>query len=81
MSTKYKNIESVPAHIFSNKECTRTPSPELREYLAYMAEHHTDDLQYLWKYTQQFKDFGGCYVMTFPRWIEKLKRDLKEQRK
>jgi len=79
MSAKYKNIESIPDHIFSNKECTKTPSPELREYLAYMLDRHPDDLKYLFDYTQQFHKFGGCYQMTWVRWLNKLKRDLKEQ--
>lgn len=76
---KYKTIEDIPVHIFSNKECTYTPSPPLKEYLAFMLENHPDDLEYLWRSTQVYKDFGGCYVMTFAKWKSKLKKDLQRQ--
>lgn len=73
---KYTEVKNIPAHIFSNKECTKTPSPELREYLSYMVENHPNDLQYLFKYTQQYVKHGGCYTMTFEYWLDKLKKDI-----
>lgn len=75
----YKTVDSIPLHCFSNKECTKTPSPELRKYLRWMLANHPNDLEYLWRYTQQFTEFGGCYVMTFDRWIDKLTKDLDKQ--
>ena len=77
---RYTKVEEIPLHVFSNKECTTTPSPELREYLEYMVQHHTDDLEYLWRYCQQFTKHGGCYIITFDRWIAKLKKDLEKQK-
>lgn len=65
--------------MFSNKECTYTPSPELRAYLRYMLENHKDDLDYIFRYTQQYVHHGGCYVMTYDKWISKLTADLKKQ--
>lgn len=76
---EYLSIEDVPLHCFSNKECTITPSPELRHYLRWMHDNHPNDLEYLWRYTQQFLKFGGCYVMTFDFWLNKLNNDLKKQ--
>lgn len=75
----YNKIEDIPLHCFSNKECTKSPSPELRKYLNYMLTNHPNDLEYLWRYTQQFINHGGCYALTFDSWIKKLTRDLKEQ--
>ena len=69
----------MPARYTKIKELTKTPSPELREYLSWMIQHHPNDLKYLFDYTQQYHKFGGCYQMTWVRWLNKLKRDLKEQ--
>lgn len=77
--SKYKTIEDIPLHCFSNKECTRTPSPELREYLSYMVANHPEDLEYLWRSTQQYVNHGGCYVMAWSVWLNKLTKDLKKQ--
>jgi len=76
----YKKIEDIPLHCFSNKECTMTPSPELREYLWYMSQNHPNDLDYIYRYHQKYKDHGGCYVMTYAHWLKKLIRDLTTQR-
>lgn len=75
----YKSLKEIPHHVFTNKECTMTPSKELRNYLAYMLKNHPEDLRYIWKYTQQFKDYGGCYVITYKNWMTKLEKDLKRQ--
>lgn len=73
---KYTTVESVPVHVFENKECTVTPSPRLREYLRYMHDNHPHDLEYLWRHTQQYVKHGGCYVMTFEKWRARLNKDL-----
>lgn len=44
-----------------------------------MLTNHTDDLEYLWRSTQQYVHHGGCYVMTFAKWKDKLKKDLIKQ--
>jgi hypothetical protein len=75
---KYSSVEDLPIHIFNNKECTDSPSKEMREYLRYMLENHPDDLAYIWRYMQSFKNYGGCYVLTFARWKERLKNRLKK---
>lgn len=74
---KYKKFDDIPIHAFSNKECTETPSPELKSYLNYMLENHPEDLTYIWRYSQQWSKHGGCYLISFERWLEKLKRDIK----
>lgn len=66
-------------HVFSNKECTMTPSKELLAYLNYMHKNYPEDLAYLWRYTQQYVKHGGCYIITFDRWLEKLGKDLIKQ--
>lgn len=76
---KYKTIEDIPLHVFSNKECTYTPSKELREYLRFMLDNHPDDLEYLWRSTQQYVQHGGCYVMSFSKFKDKLNKDLIKQ--
>lgn len=76
---EYKKLEDIPLHIFSNKECTKSPSPELRKYLKYMLDKHPNDLDYLWRYTQQYTKHGGCYYISFTKWLTKLNKDLKEQ--
>jgi len=78
-TSPYKTIKDIPLHCFSNKECTITPSPELREYLHYMIKNHPQDLEYLWRSTQQYVKHGGCYVMTWERWFDKLTKDLAKQ--
>lgn len=75
----YKEIKDIPLHVFSNKECTMTPSIELRTYLNFMQENHPNDLDYLWRYTQQYTKHGGCYYLTFANWLHKLRQDLKKQ--
>lgn len=72
----YNKVTDIPLHVFSNKECTKTPSPELKEYLLYMLENHKDDLDYLWRYTQQYVKHGGCYYISFDKWLDKLTKDL-----
>lgn len=72
----YKTIEDVPVHCFANKECTITPSIELKKYLSWMLENHPYDLEYLWRYTQRYVAYGGCYTMGFEHWRNKLKKDL-----
>lgn len=76
---RYTTVDSVPLHVFSNKECTYTPNPELREYLQYMLDNHPYDLAYLWRWTQQYPRHGGCYVMTMDYWLDKLRKDLIKQ--
>lgn len=76
---KYKNLSDIPFHVFSNKECTQTPSKELREYLRYMYDNHRDDLDYLFRYMQQYTQHGGCYQMLWGRWLKRLDKDLKSQ--
>lgn len=78
---RYTKLEDIPLHVFSNKECTKSPNPELREYLQYMLDNYPEDLAYLWRYTQQYTKHGGCYIMTFDYWLDKLKKDLDKQRK
>lgn len=78
---KYKKKEDIPLHVFSNKECTRTPSKPLREYLKWMLENHPNDLEYLWRHTQQYTNYGGCYIMGFDFWLNKLGKDLVKQEK
>lgn len=75
----YKNAKNIPFHIFSNKECTMSPSKELITYLQFMYDNHPYDLEYLWRHGQQYVKHGGCYVMTFDVWLKKLERDLKKQ--
>lgn len=74
---KYPNKESIPIHAFTNKECTESPNPELRAYLRFMYDNHPNDLNYLYRYCQQFVKYGGCYSMTWEYWLRKLDRDLK----
>lgn len=76
---EYFSVDDIPLHCFSNKECTMTPSPELRQYLKWMLANHPNDLYYLYNYGQQYKKFGGCYVMTFEFWLDKLTKDLQKQ--
>lgn len=76
----YKTVKEIPFHIFSNKECTMTPSVKLQAYLQYMLDNHPQDLEYLWRFTQQYTQHGGCYVITFSRWLHKLEKDLIKQR-
>lgn len=75
----YKKIKDIPFHIFSNKECTMSPSKPLIEYLQWMYDNHQTDLEYLWRFTQQYVNHGGCYVLTYANWLKKLERDLKKQ--
>lgn len=77
--TAYKKLDQIPLHCFSNKECTKTPSPDLKEYLRFMLTNHPNDLEYLWRYTQQFVKYGGCYMLTFEAWLTKLTKDLQQQ--
>lgn len=75
----YRKIEHIPLHVFSNKECTRSPSPELLTYLRFMYNTHKHDLEYLWRYTQSYSSYGGCYILGFEEWLKKLDRDLTKQ--
>lgn len=79
MDSPYRDIAHIPLHIFSNKECTQTPSPDLRAYLRYMWTHHKESLEYLWRHTQQYIQYGGCYSIGFEPWLRKLDIDLTKQ--
>lgn len=75
----YRKLEDIPLHVFSNKECTRSPSPELKKYLRYMHTNHPHDLEYLWRFTQAYTSYGGCYILAFSAWLSKLDNDLTKQ--
>lgn len=75
----YRKLADIPLHCFSNKEATLTPSTELRKYLRYMLDNHPYDLEYLWRHTQQYVNYGGCYAMTFEHWRNKLDKDLNKE--
>ncbi|MCK2041947.1 hypothetical protein KZO83_04500 [Chromohalobacter sp. TMW 2.2308] len=75
----YQKLDDIPAHVFSNRMLTETPSPELREYLRYMLDHHPDDLYYLYQHSQKYKHHGGGWHMDFKRWRGKLDNDLTKQ--
>lgn len=77
--TMYKTIQAIPLHCFSDKEATKTPSKELRQYLRFMLDNHPLDLEYLWRHTQQYTQYGGCYSMTFVHWRNKLDKELKKE--
>lgn len=81
MPKEYKKVEDIPLHIFSNKECTRSTSKDLIAYLRFMYDNHPYDLEYLWRNTQEYKDHGGCYAITFENWLTKLGKDLTAQEK
>lgn len=81
MPEKYKSVRDIPLHIFSNKECTKTTSPKLLEYLRWMYDNHKYDLEYLWRSTQEYAHHGGCYLLTFENWLHKLEKDLTKQEK
>lgn len=75
----YNSLESIPIHAFTNRQCTESPNKELLKYLRYMLDNHPYDLAYLWRYTQQYVNHGGCYVMYFDFWRNKLDNDLTKQ--
>lgn len=75
----YRKASDIPLHVFSNKECTKTPSPELLTYLRYMYTNHKHDLEYLWRFTQSYSRYGGCYILGFAEWLSKLDTDLTKQ--
>lgn len=73
----YATIEDIPLHVFTNRMCTQTDSPDLKDYLLYMLEHCPDDLAYIYDYTQQWCDIeGATYKMTFKQWKTKLQKDI-----
>lgn len=75
----YKSADDIPMHCFSNKECTKSPNPALLKYLRYMHDNHPNDLEYLWRFTQQYTEHGGCYKLQFEKWLDKLNKDLQKQ--
>jgi hypothetical protein len=75
----YRKLEDIPLHIFSNKECTQSPNLELLNYLRYMHTNHIHDLEYLWRFTQSYSNYGGCYLLGFEAWLTKLDKDLTKQ--
>lgn len=46
-----------------------------------MHTNHPNDLDYLWRYTQQYTKYGGCYYISFEDWLKKLDRDIIKQEK
>lgn len=81
MENPYSTVDRIPLHIFSNKECTKSPSKPLRNYLRWMYDNHKYDLEYLWRHTQLYSNYGGCYILPFEKWLTKLERDLIKQEK
>lgn len=77
---RYNTVEDIPLHVFSNKECTKTTSPALLDYLEYMIENHEQDLAYLWRHSQKYTRHGGMYRQAWELWLNKLKRDVKQSR-
>lgn len=75
----YKNISKIPPHIFKDRLLTEAVTPELRNYLRYMLEKNPNNLWYLYKRAQEYKDIEGAqYVMHFPKWIHKLTKSLEK---
>lgn len=44
-----------------------------------MLDNHPYDLEYLWRYTQKYTEYGGCYRLMFDAWRNKLNKDLENQ--
>jgi len=75
---KYITVDDIPIHIFTDKMCTQTPSKELQAYLSFMLKNHPDDLVYLWRKMQEYKNHGGQWPVSFKDWKVKLKEQLKK---
>ena len=79
MAKEYQTIDDIPALIFSNRQLTQSPSIELLEFLDWMLTNHPNDLAFLWRKSQEYKNHGGSWKLTFNQWLQKLENDLKRQ--
>ncbi len=75
----YKNTSKIPQHIFKDRLLTEGVTLELREYLRYMLKRNPNNLYYLYKHAQSYKDIEGAqYFMSFDRWVHKLTKALEK---
>ncbi len=76
----YTDEASIPKHIFTNMACTETPCKELRKYLRWMLTHHPNDLEYLFRHSQRYVNYGGYSLISFDVWKGRLNTSLTNQK-
>jgi hypothetical protein len=75
-----KNLLDTDPHdipfIFRNRDLTIPSTRELHAYLSAVVEDDITKLWFLYRRSQDYVNYGGCSTHTFPKWQDKLKRDL-----
>lgn len=77
----YDSLDKIPKLVFTDRMCTDSPCPEVRKWLRWMLENHRDDLYFLYRKSQRYKDYGGGWFMPFDKWLGRLQRSLDRQDK
>lgn len=76
--TQYKKVSDIPPHIFKNRILTDPVGKHLRDYLRYMLDNHSEDLNYLFRQAMKYKDHGGAYALKEDIWRERLANNLQK---
>lgn len=78
---KYKSVEDLPSHVFTDRELSNPIGEELCEFLQFLLDNEPDTLRYIHRKGQEYVDYGGANVMPWAKWLGQLRNNLKKGNK
>lgn len=73
---KFNTVQSLPAHIFTDRELSAPVGKEFRDFLRFLVEHSPETLRYIHRKGQEYVDYGGANNLPWSRWIGQLRNNL-----
>ena len=75
---RYKSVEDLPAHIFTDRELSAPVGEELRAFLQFLLDNEPEALRYLHRKGQEYIDYGGANVLSWTKWLGQLRNNLRK---
>lgn len=76
----YDSLDSIPAHIFLNMNCTIPATPELARYIEFLLQQDEEHLRYIYRQSQQYNEHGGASKLSFQKWLRSLRYNLNKRK-
>lgn len=73
---KYSSVDSLPPHVFLNRDMTKPVGKEFIEYLSFLVKHRPEALRYIHRKAQEFVDYGGANQLPFHKWLQMLTNQI-----
>ena len=75
---KYKAVEELPAHVFTDRELSAPVGEELCQFLQFLLDNEPETLRYLHRKGQEYTDYGGANVLSWSKWLGQLRNNLRK---